>query len=123
MFTRLISLWLWFTVLFVNFAEALVEERNEAQANSLKGVKKNAFALRLHAPSYDAQVDNVPTTELRKGNIVLVKVGDIISRGGEVTEDHTSVDESAITSEYASVIRESGNDFASVTGGTRVFSD
>lgn len=120
LFTGVISLWLWFTVLFANFAEALAEGRSKAQANSLKGVKKTAFARRLRAPRHDAQADNVPAAELRKGDIVLVKAGDIIPCDGEVIEGGASVDESAITGESASVIRESGGDFASVTGGRAV---
>ncbi|WP_440591093.1 P-type ATPase, partial [Salmonella enterica] len=123
LFTGVISLWLWFTVLFANFAEALAEGRSKALANSLKGVKKTAFARRLRAPSHDAQADNVPAAELRKGDIVLVKAGDIIPCDGEVIEGGASVDESAITGESAPVIRESGGDFASVTGGTRILSD
>ncbi|VDZ80160.1 P-type ATPase, high-affinity potassium transport system, B chain [Salmonella bongori] len=79
MFTGAISLWLWFTVLFANFADALAEGRSKAQANSLKGVKKMAFARRLRAPRHDAQADNVPAAELRKGDIVLVKAGDYYS--------------------------------------------
>ncbi|CHK21094.1 potassium-transporting ATPase subunit KdpB [Salmonella enterica] len=120
LFTGVISLWLWFTVLFANFAEALAEGRSKAQANSLKGVKKTAFARRLRAPRHDAQADNVPAAELRKGDIVLVKAGDIIPCDGEVIEGGASVDESAITGESAPVIRESGGDFASVTGGRAV---
>ncbi|WP_404947612.1 potassium-transporting ATPase subunit KdpB [Salmonella enterica] len=120
LFTGVISLWLWFTVLFANFAEALAEGRSKAQANSLKGVKKTAFACRLRAPRHDAQADNVPAAELRKGDIVLVKAGDIIPCDGEVIEGGASVDESAITGESAPVIRESGGDFASVTGGRAV---
>lgn len=123
LFTGVISLWLWFTVLFANFAEALAEDRSKAQANSLKGVKKTALARRLRAPRHDAQADNVPAAELRKGDIVLVKAGDIIPCDGEVIEGGASVDESAITGESAPVIRESGGDFASVTGGTRILSD
>lgn len=120
LFTGVISLWLWFTVLFANFAEALAEGRSKAQANSLKGVKKTAFARRLRAPRHDAQADNVLAAELRKGDIVLVKAGDIIPCDGEVIEGGASVDESAITGESAPVIRESGGDFASVTGGRAV---
>ncbi|WP_339032593.1 potassium-transporting ATPase subunit KdpB [Salmonella enterica] len=120
LFTGIISLWLWFTVLFANFAEALAEGRSKAQANSLKGVKKTAFARRLRAPRHDAQADNVPAAELRKGDIVLVKAGDIIPCDGEVIEGGASVDESAITGESAPVIRESGGDFASVTSGRAV---
>ena len=96
---------------------------NKAQANSLKGVKKTAFARKLRAPQHDAPMDHVPAEELRKGDIVLVEAGDIIPCDGEVIEGGASVDESAITGESAPVIRESGGDFASVTGGTRILSD
>ncbi|EPA9912346.1 HAD-IC family P-type ATPase, partial [Cronobacter sakazakii] len=123
LFTAAISLWLWFTVLFANFAEALAEGRSKAQANSLKGVKKTAFARKLRAPHHDAQMDHIPAADLRKGDIVLVEAGDIIPCDGEVIEGGASVDESAITGESAPVIRESGGDFASVTGGTRILSD
>ena len=123
LFTGAISLWLWVTVLFANFAEALAEGRSKAQANSLKGVKKTAFARKLREPKYGAKMDHVPADELRKGDIVLVEAGDIIPCDGEVIEGGASVDESAITGESAPVIRESGGDFASVTGGTRILSD
>ncbi|MEQ4939356.1 HAD-IC family P-type ATPase, partial [Proteus terrae] len=122
-FTAAVSIWLWFTVLFANFAEALAEGRSNAQANSLKGVKKTAFARKLRAPQHDATVDHVPAEDLRKGDVVLVEAGDIIPCDGEVIEGGASVDESAITGESAPVIRESGGDFASVTGGTRILSD
>ncbi len=122
-FTAAISLWLWFTVLFANFAEALAEGRSKAQANSLKGVKKTSWARKLRAPQHDAQMDQIPAADLRKGDIVLVEAGDIIPCDGEVLEGGASVDESAITGESAPVIRESGGDFASVTGGTRILSD
>ena len=122
-FTAAISLWLCFTVLFANFAEALAEGRSRAQANSLKGVKKTTFARRLRAPQRDAPADSLPSDALRKGDYVLVEAGDIIPCDGEVVEGGASVDESAITGESAPVIRESGGDFASVTGGTRILSD
>ena len=94
-FTGAISLWLWVTVLFANFAEALAEGRSKAQANSLKGVKKTVFARKLRAPQHDAPMDHVPADELRKGDIVLVEAGDIIPCDGEVIEGGASVDESA----------------------------
>jgi len=122
-FTAGISLWLWFTVLFANFAEALAEGRSKAQANSLKGVKGASNANKLSQPAYDAPVQVVPAAALRKGDVVLVKAGEIIPCDGEVLEGGASVDESAITGESAPVIRESGGDFSSVTGGTRVLSD
>lgn len=123
LFSAAISGWLWITVLFANFAEALAEGRSKAQANSLKGVKKTAFARKLREPKYGAAADKVPADQLRKGDIVLVEAGDIIPCDGEVIEGGASVDESAITGESAPVIRESGGDFASVTGGTRILSD
>ncbi|WP_312386691.1 potassium-transporting ATPase subunit KdpB [Atlantibacter hermannii] len=122
-FTGIISLWLWFTVLFANVAEALAEGRSKAQANSLKGVQKTVWARKLRAPRHDAQRDKVPASDLRKGDLVYVEAGDIIPCDGEVIEGGASVDESAITGESAPVIRESGGDFASVTGGTRILSD
>ena len=123
LFSAAISGWLWVTVLFANFAEALAEGRSKVQANSLKGVKKTAFARKLREPKYGAAADKVPADQLRKGDIVLVEAGDIIPCDGEVIEGGASVDESAITGESAPVIRESGGDFASVTGGTRILSD
>ncbi|MFH7826980.1 potassium-transporting ATPase subunit KdpB [Kluyvera chengduensis] len=122
-FSGAIALWLWFTVLFANFAEAMAEGRSKAQANSLKGVKKTSFARKLREARYGAEMDHVPADELRKGDVVLVEAGDIIPCDGEVIEGGASVDESAITGESAPVIRESGGDFASVTGGTRILSD
>ncbi|MEO3989508.1 potassium-transporting ATPase subunit KdpB [Pseudocitrobacter cyperus] len=123
LFSGAIALWLWFTVLFANFAEAMAEGRSKAQANSLKSVQKTAFARKLRAPQHGAEIDHVPSDELRKGDVVLVEAGDIIPCDGEVIEGGASVDESAITGESAPVIRESGGDFASVTGGTRILSD
>ncbi len=123
LFTGAISLWLWFTVLFANVAEALAEGRSKAQASSLKGVKQTSFARKLREAHRDAQMENIPSADLRRGDIVLVEAGDIIPCDGEVIEGGASVDESAITGESAPVIRESGGDFASVTGGTRILSD
>ncbi|HEY0210247.1 potassium-transporting ATPase subunit KdpB [Acerihabitans sp.] len=122
-FTAHISLWLWFTVLFANFAEALAEGRSKAQAESLKGVKKTSWAKKLAEPRYGAATQKVAADALRKGDVVLAEAGDIIPCDGEVIEGGASVDESAITGESAPVIRESGGDFASVTGGTRILSD
>ncbi|HBC83453.1 MAG TPA: potassium-transporting ATPase subunit B, partial [Escherichia sp.] len=122
-FTGAISLWLWFTVLFANVAEALAEGRSKAQASSLKGVNKTAFARKLRAPQYGAPADRIPAADLRRGDVVLVEAGDTIPCDGEAIEGGASVDESAITGESAPVIRESGGDFASVTGGTRILSD
>ncbi|CAI0962918.1 Potassium-transporting ATPase B chain [Serratia entomophila] len=122
-FTGSISLWLWFTVLFANFAEALAEGRSKAQAESLKGTKKTSWAKKLATPRRDGATEKVSAESLRKGDIVLVEAGDTIPCDGEVLEGGASVDESAITGESAPVIRESGGDFSSVTGGTRVLSD
>lgn len=117
------SVWLWFTVLFANFAEALAEGRSKAQAAALRGLKQSVYAKKLEAPSYGSPWLTAPSTDLRKGDIVLVEAGDIIPADGDVIEGVASVDESAITGESAPVIRESGGDFSAVTGGTRVLSD
>ena len=122
-FTGSIALWLWFTVLFANLAEALAEGRSKAQAASLKGVKKSNWAKKLSAPHPDATQEKVSAESLRKGDWVRVDAGETIPCDGEVLEGGASVDESAITGESAPVIRESGGDFASVTGGTRLLSD
>lgn len=122
-FTGSVSLWLWFTVLFANFAEALAEGRSKAQAESLKGTKKTSWAKKLAGLRRDGATEKVAAESLRKGDIVLVEAGDTIPCDGEVLEGGASVDESAITGESAPVIRESGGDFSSVTGGTRVLSD
>jgi len=122
-FILAVSLWLWFTVLFANFAEAIAEGRSKAQAAALRAVKRDVAAKKLSAARRDATVSWVPSTELRKGNWFLVEAGEVIPADGEVIEGVASVDESAITGESAPVIRESGGDFSSVTGGTRVLSD
>ena len=122
-FILAISLWLWFTVLFANFAEAMAEGRSKAQASSLRGMKRKVIAKRLEQPRHGASWYPQEADELRKGVVVLVEAGDVIPLDGEVIEGVASVDESAITGESAPVIRESGGDFASVTGGTRVLSD
>jgi K+-transporting ATPase ATPase B chain len=118
-----VAIWLWFTVLFANFAEALAEGRSKAQAASLKGLKQTVEAKRLADPADRTRVTRVRADRLRKGDVVLVETGDFIPGDGEVIEGAASVDESAITGESAPVIRESGGDFSSVTGGTRVLSD
>lgn len=123
MFTGSVALWLWFTVLFANFAEALAEGRSKAQAESLRGVKKTSWAKKLSAARFDAPQEKVSADNLRKGDVVLIETGDTVPCDGEVLEGGASVDESAITGESAPVIRESGGDFSSVTGGTRVLSD
>jgi K+-transporting ATPase ATPase B chain len=122
-FVVAVAVWLWFTVLFANFAEALAEGRSRAMAESLRSAKQNVPAKKLKSPSHDAHVDMVSSSELRKGDIVLIEAGDVVPGDGEVLDGIASVDESAITGESAPVIRESGGDFSSVTGGTRVLSD
>ena len=118
-----IALWLWFTVLFANFAEALAEGRSKAQTASLRGMKRKVVAKKLLEPRHGSTWVPFGADELRKGVVVLVEAGDTVPLDGEVIEGVASVDESAITGESAPVIRESGGDFASVTGGTRVLSD
>ncbi|MGD9585238.1 MAG: potassium-transporting ATPase subunit KdpB [Brachymonas sp.] len=129
-FILAISLWLWFTVLFANFAEALAEGRSKAQAASLRGLKKKTWAKKLQSGAYDrshqrSELTWIPieANNLRKGDIVLAEAGDVIPADAEVIDGVASVDESAITGESAPVIRESGGDFSAVTGGTRVLSD
>ncbi len=122
-FILAVSLWLWFTVLFANFAEAVAEGRSKAQAAALRAVKREVGAKKLSAARRNTAFNWVPSTELRKGNWFLVEAGEVIPADGEVIEGVASVDESAITGESAPVIRESGGDFSSVTGGTRVLSD
>ena len=122
-FILAITLWLWFTVLFANFAEAMAEGRSKAQASSLRGMKKKVIAKKLEKPVHGSSWHPQEAAELRKGAVVLVEAGDVVPLDGEVIEGVASVDESAITGESAPVIRESGGDFASVTGGTRVLSD
>ncbi|AOJ63353.1 potassium-transporting ATPase subunit B [Burkholderia ubonensis] len=122
-FILAIALWLWFTVLFANFAEALAEGRSKAQAASLRSAKRDVMAKKLNEPHPKSPIRITTATELRKGDVVLVEAGDVIPADGEVVDGVASVDESAITGESAPVIRESGGDFSSVTGGTRVLSD
>jgi potassium-transporting ATPase ATP-binding subunit len=118
-----VSLWLWFTVLFANFAEAMAEGRGKAQADTLRRARKDTPAKKLHEAKYGAQHTIVSAATLRKGDVVLVEAGDFIPVDGEAVEGVASVDESAITGASAPVIRESGGDRSSVTGGTRVLSD
>ncbi len=122
-FILTIAVWLWFTVLFANFAEALAEGRSKAQADSLKGLKKSTWAKKLKEPTHGSTWLPEQAENLRKGDVVLVEAGDMIPVDGEVIQGVATVDESAITGESAPVVRESGGDFASVTGGTRVLSD
>src|SRR6266511_2768446 len=118
-----ISLWLWFTVLFANFAEAMAEGRGKAQADTLRKARRDIIAKKLVQPRYGAAHTNTPSGDLRKSDVVLVEAGDFIPADGEVIEGIASVDESAITGESAPVIRESGGDRSAVTGSTRVLSD
>src|ERR1700719_782410 len=115
-----ITLWLWFTVVFANFAEAMAEGRGKAQEDTLRKARAETTAHRLRA---DGTVEVVPSSKLRSGDIVLVTAGELIPGDGEVIEGVASVDESAITGESAPVIRESGGERSAVTGGTRVLSD
>ncbi len=115
-----LAIWLWFTVLFANFAEAVAEGRGKAQAQALRGTRVKTAARRLKK---DGQIEEVNATELRKGDVVKVRAGEIIPADGDVIAGAATVDESAITGESAPVIRESGGDRSAVTGGTRVLSD
>jgi K+-transporting ATPase ATPase B chain len=122
-FILAITLWLWFTVLFANFAEAIAEGRSRAQAAAMRSAKRDVQAKKLARPQYGEKYALVAGSSLRKDDVVLVETGDFIPGDGTVIEGVASVDESAITGESAPVIRESGGDFSSVTGGTRVLSD
>src|SRR5262245_27924930 len=118
-FTAQVSLWLWFTVVFANFAEALAEGRGKAQAAALRGVRQETVARKL----VGGREEQVTASALRKGDVVVVEAGQVIPGDGEVIEGIASVDESAVTGESAPVIRESGGDRSAVTGGTKVLSD
>ena len=120
LFTGQIAFWLWFTVLFANFAEAMAEGRGKAQADTLRKTKTETVANRLTSGD---RIEKVPAASLRKGDVVMVHAGEFIPGDGEIIEGVASVDESAITGESAPVIRESGGDRSAVTGGTRVISD
>ncbi|EIM01064.1 potassium-transporting ATPase subunit KdpB [Rhodanobacter sp. 115] len=122
-FIFLVSLWLWFTLLFANFAEALAEGRGKAQADTLRSSRKDVIAKKLAAADRHAAITFVPSSELRTGHHVLVEPGEQIPGDGEVVVGAASVDESAITGESAPVIRESGGDRSAVTGGTKLLSD
>jgi K+-transporting ATPase ATPase B chain len=118
-FIAQLAVWLWFTVLFANFAEAVAEGRGKAQANALRKARKDTIARRLRGN----REEKVPAPDLQKGDLVVCETGDVIPADGDVVEGIASVDESAITGESAPVIRESGGDRSGVTGGTRVLSD
>src|SRR5216110_1722654 len=118
-FIAQLAVWLWFTVLFANFAEAVAEGRGKAQANALRKARKDTMARRLR----NGHEEKVPAADLQKGDIVVCEAKDVIPADGDVIEGIASVDEAAITGESAPVIRESGGDRSAVTGGTRVLSD
>ena len=120
-FNLQITLWLWFTVLFANFAEAMAEGRGKAQADTLRKARSETLANRLIGN--DGRVEKIPSSKLKSGDLVLASAGDFIPSDGEIIEGVASVDESAITGESAPVIREAGGDRSAVTGGTRVLSD
>ncbi|HEV3100722.1 MAG TPA: potassium-transporting ATPase subunit KdpB [Candidatus Dormibacteraeota bacterium] len=119
LFVGQITVWLWLTVLFANFAEAVAEGRGKAQAAALRRTRTDTIARRL----VDGEEERVPSTRLKKGDIVVCEAGDIVPGDGDVIEGIASIDESAITGESAPVIREAGGDRSAVTGGTRVLSD
>src|SRR6202142_928749 len=118
-----ISVWLWATVLFANFAESVAEGRGKAQADALRGSRKDISAKKLSRPDPKAEMTSVPSSALKKGDIILAEAADIIPGDGEVVVGVASVNEAAITGESAPVIRESGGDRSAVTGGTDVLSD
>jgi len=122
-FILAITVWLWFTVLFANFAESVAEGRAKAQAQSLRAAKRSVMAKKLARAARSDDWAKVDAAALRRGDVVLVEAGDFVPADGEVLEGVASVDESAITGESAPVVREAGGDFSSVTGGTRVLSD
>lgn len=122
-YTCAVAVILWFTVLFANFAEAIAEGRGKAQADSLRKAKKDVDAHKIPSPDQKERITVIPSTSLKKGDLVLVKAGEQIPGDGEVVDGAASVDESAITGESAPVIRESGGDRSAVTGGTTVLSD
>jgi K+-transporting ATPase ATPase B chain len=122
-FVGAVSAWLWFTVLFANFAEAMAEGRGKAQADTLRKARQDIQAIKLDGPGRNAKRQDVSASTLRKDDLVLVEAGSNVPGDGEVVEGVASVDESAITGESAPVIRESGGDRSAVTGGTRVLSD
>src|SRR4029078_128780 len=122
-FLLAISLWLWFTVLFANFAEAMAEGRGKAQADTLRQSRRDTPATQRKEPRRDASVATVSSSTLRKGDIVLIEAGDDVPCDGEIVEGVASVNEAAITGESAPVIVEAGADRSAVVAGTRVLSD
>src|SRR5262252_6913285 len=129
-FILAVSLWLWFTVLFANFAEAMAEGRGKAQADALRKARRDIVTRKLERPPDNGDFDprrsrftQTTSGDLRKGDVVFVEAGEFIPSDGEIVVGIASVDESAITGESAPVIREAGGDRSAVTGGTRVLSD
>ncbi len=122
-FILAVAVWLWFTVLFANFAEAMAEGRGKAQAAALRQTRRTTVAKKLQEPRFESPRTEIPSPDLRKGDVVLVEAGDTIPGDGEVIAGAASVNEAAVTGESAPVIRESGGDRSSVTGGTNVLSD
>ena len=122
-FVLAVALWLWFTIVFANFAESVAEGRGKAQAAALRGTRRDVMAKKLSDAAKKQSWGNVPGSALRKGDFVYVPAGEVIPGDGEVVEGAATVDESAITGESAPVVRESGGDRSAVTGGTRVLSD
>jgi K+-transporting ATPase ATPase B chain len=122
-FIGAVALWLWFTVLFANYSEAIAEGRGKAQAEALRKTRKETVAKKLRQTHREAGYENTPSTNLRKADLFLVEAGDVIPVDGEIVEGIASVDESAVTGESAPVIREFGGDRSAVTGGTRLLSD
>ncbi len=122
-FIGAVALWLWFTVLFANYSEAVAEGRGKAQAEALRKTRQETQAKKLSSSHREADYEIVPSTQLHKGDVFLVESGDILPVDGEIIEGIASVDESAVTGESAPVIRESGGDRSAVTGGTRLLSD
>ena len=118
-----VAAWLWLTVLFANFAEAVAEGRGKAQAATLRSMRRHVHARSCSRAGRAGEYKLVEASALRRGDLVLVEANDIIPADGEIIEGVASVNESAVTGESAPVLREAGGDFSSVTGGTRVLSD
>src|SRR5262249_24559871 len=119
-FPGVITFWLWLTVLFANFAEAIAEGRGKAQADALRATRQTTTAFRR---TETGNVEEVPAPELQRGDVVVVPAGQVIPADGDIIQGVGSVDESAITGESAPVIREAGGDRSAVTGGTKLLSD
>jgi K+-transporting ATPase ATPase B chain len=122
-FTGIVSVWLWLTVIFATFAESLAEGRGKARAESMRKTQKEIFAKKLKKPELGEKYELVPSTQLRRGDIILVEANDLIASDGEVIAGAALVNEAAVTGESAPVVRESGGDRSAVTGGTKVISN